>query len=65
MEWRGKRNGGVTKKQLADNIAILINSKGVHLKRNGAQIQSKIEHMEKQFRVAHDFANSQTGAGIE
>ena len=49
MKWRGKRNRGVTKKQLADNIARLINYKGVQLKRNGAQIQSKIEHMEKQF----------------
>ena len=64
-KWRGKHNGGQKKIQVAASIASLINSSGVVVQRDAKQVSNKIEHFEKQFRKAHDFANSETGAGLQ
>lgn len=65
LKWKGKKNGGKTKTQIAEMIATTINSTGVKEPRNAKQIMNKIEHLERQFKAAHDFANTETGAGLE
>jgi hypothetical protein len=54
----------LTKSKIAEFISRKINDAGVLEKRNGKQVQSKIEHLEKQFKIASDFAQGQTGAGL-
>ena len=45
-------------------IAQLITDSGVVLPRDEKQVRNKIQHLERQFREAFDFANTQTGAGL-
>ena len=63
-KWHGKNNGRQTK-QVTANIAHLINDAGVHVTRNAKQVQNKVQHLEQQFRVAYNFANTKTGQGLE
>jgi hypothetical protein len=65
MKWRGKDAKGKNKKQIASEIADLMNAAKVRVKRDGKQVMNKIAHIEKAFRAAHDFANSETGQGLK
>jgi hypothetical protein len=65
MKWRGKDAKGKNKKQIALEIADLMNAAKVRVKRDGKQVMNKIAHIEKAFCAAHDFANSETGQGLK
>jgi hypothetical protein len=60
-----KKNGGKGKIQYAEEIARKINAAGVRVKRDAVKVKSKIEHIESCFRSAHDFAFTETGAGLK
>lgn len=64
-KWRGKDSKGKKKKHIAAEIAQLMNSAKVKVVRDGKQVMNKISHLEKSFRCAHDFANSETGQGLK
>lgn len=64
-KWRGKDNKGVNKKQVAAMIADLINKAGVVVERDAKQVTNKIQHLERQFRDAYDFCNTETGQGLQ
>jgi hypothetical protein len=61
----GPQTKGKTKKKVAAQIARIINDKGVVPKKNAKQVENKIHHIEKQFREAHDWASTVTGAGLQ
>ena len=63
--WRGKDNKGQNKMQVARDIAQVINDSGVIVRRDEKQVRNKIQHLERRFRVAFDFANTETGAGLQ
>jgi hypothetical protein len=63
MAW--KRGKGREKKHIAAEIAALINAAKVKVVRDGKQVMNKIAHIEKSFRLAHDFANTETGQGLQ
>ena len=65
IKWRGKNNGGQTKKKVTADIARLINDAGVRVLRDDKQVQNKVQHFEQQFRAAYDFANTETGQGLQ
>ena len=56
---------GKTKLGLCNEWAKVINSKGVVKKRSGKDVENKIERIEKQMKLAHDWATSKTGAGVK
>ena len=60
----GKNNDGVKKKQFCDILAQKM-SKETLSSRDSKSVKSKIEHLERAWRKAHDFATSATGAGIQ
>lgn len=64
-KWRGKNNNGKKKKHVAAEIALLMNAANVTVKRDHKQVMNKIAHIEKSFRIAHDFANTETGQGLQ
>ena len=64
-KWRGKKNNGKKKKHVAAEIALLMNSANVTVKRDHKQVMNKITHIEKAFRAAHDIANTETGQGLQ
>lgn len=43
----------------------MLNSKGVKVKRTAGGVLTKISNMEKAFKKAFDFADSETGAGVK
>jgi len=55
----------LTKKDICQQWADQINSHGVQMKRTAKQVQNKVECIERQMRVAIDFADSQTGVGLQ
>jgi hypothetical protein len=61
--FRGKDNH-LSKQNIAEMVARRINSYGVKVKRSAKSILNKLYTIEKSFRSAHDFANSETGAGL-
>jgi hypothetical protein len=61
----GPQTKGKTKKKVAAQIARIINEKGVNPPKNAKQVENKIHHIEKQFRTAHDWSNTVTGAGLQ
>ena len=63
-KWHGKNNGG-QKKQATADIARLINDAGVRVMHDAKQVQNKVQHFEQQFRVAYNFANTETGQGLQ
>jgi hypothetical protein len=65
LRWRGKCKDGKSKSQVGKEIADLINDSGIRVKRTSQQVVCKIQHIERQFKSAHDFATSETGAGLE
>jgi hypothetical protein len=64
-KWRGKDNKGINKRQVAAMIADLINKAGVVVERDAKQVINKIQHLERQFRDAYDFCNTETGQGLQ
>lgn len=65
LKWRGKNNNGQRKKQIAEVIAKLMNDAKVKVKRDAKQVMNKVQHIEEQFRRAHDWANTETGTGLQ
>lgn len=63
-KWKGN-SGGKNKRQVAQAIAESINEQGTFVTRDAKQVQNKIQHIEKSFKNAHDFAYSETGAGLK
>lgn len=63
-KWRGKDNNGKKKKHFAAEIASIMNAANVVVLRDAKQVMNKISHIEKAFRSAHDFANTETGQGL-
>jgi hypothetical protein len=61
----GPQRKGKTKKKVAAQIARIINEKGVFPPKNAKQVENKIHHIEKQFRTAHDWSTTVTGAGLQ
>ena len=59
----GKNNDGVKKIQFCNNIAAKI-SEETTTTRDGKSVLNKIQHIERTFKEAHNFAESETGAGI-
>ena len=64
-KYRGKNNSGKRKIQFAEEISKKINDAGVRVKRDKDKVKAKITHIETCFRSAHDFAFTETGAGIK
>ncbi len=65
-KWHGdgnKTKGGITKEQMVQDVADLINSKGVKSQWTWHQVKSKIERIEEQRKQAFEFSTSVTGAG--
>ncbi len=65
-KWCGdgeKKKGGIIKVQIAQDVANLINTKGVITPRTWQQVKSKIEHIEAQMKQAFEFSTCITGAG--
>jgi hypothetical protein len=62
--WKGKNNGGQIKIQICQPIVADMIAAGVRVQRNARQVESKIGHLEQQFRWAYNFANNETGAGL-
>ena len=64
--WRGcTGNNGKRKKDIALRISKLMNNLGVKVHRDEKQVRNKITYMEKAFRDAHDFANTEIGVGLQ
>jgi hypothetical protein len=63
--YRGKGNNGVTKMQFASLLASKMAKETTSKDRNAKQVMDKISQVEDSFKNAHDFATSQTGAGIQ
>jgi hypothetical protein len=59
-----KGNKGKTKTQFHKEISLLIKEKLPHSARTEKDVENKITGLERQFRVASDWANN-TGAGVE
>jgi hypothetical protein len=59
----GKNNQGVKKVQFCNTLAEIM-SKETSSTRTAKNVQNKIQHIEKTFKEAHNFANSETGAGL-
>jgi hypothetical protein len=60
----GKDNNGIRKQHFATILAAKM-TKETDSERNAKQVQEKIRQLEESFRNAHDFATSETGAGIQ
>ena len=61
----GKDNDGVRKTQFANILAEKMRNETSSTNRNHKQVLDKIKRLEESFRTAHDFATSETGAGIQ
>lgn len=59
----GKNNEGVKKIQFCHNLAAKISEETATI-RDGKSVLNKIQHIERTFKEAHNFAESETGAGI-
>ena len=62
-KYRGKHNDGVKKKEFCDALAAKM-TKETTSTRDGRNVKSKIEHIERTWKEAHEFATSATGAGL-
>jgi hypothetical protein len=62
--YRGNRKDGKSKNRLHDQIADLLNEKGVLVKRTSKSVANKIGYIERNFRIAHDWAGA-TGVGVQ
>jgi hypothetical protein len=59
----GKKNEGIKKKQFAAKLAEKM-SQETCSRRDGKSVICKIQHIERTWKQAHNFATSETGAGI-
>lgn len=59
----GKHNDGIKKKEFAASLATKMTEE-TSTKRDSKNVLNKIQHIEKKWREAHNFATSETGAGI-
>jgi hypothetical protein len=63
--YRGSKNGGHTKEYYAKQIQSLLEANQVRAKRHVRHITMKIADWEKKFSQASEWANSQTGQGLQ
>jgi hypothetical protein len=56
---------GLTKIDICNKWAEEINSHGVKKKRTGKDVQNKITAIESQMKIAQDFADTETGQGLQ
>ena len=64
--WRGcTGNNGKRKKDIALRMAKLMENLGVKVHIDEKHVINKIMYMEKAFREAHYFANTETGMGLQ
>jgi hypothetical protein len=63
-KYRGKSNSGVKKNHFCTSLSAKMEAE-TKSKRNAKQVMSKIDYLEKSFKVAHTFVTSETGAGIQ
>ena len=63
--FRGKNNRGVTKMQFAQRLAEQMIAAHVKVKRTAKQVLNKIEHLEKTFKAALSFSQTETGQGLQ
>jgi hypothetical protein len=63
IKYHGRHNS-LSEQQTAEIVAHRINAFGVCVVRSAKLVLNKIYHLEKSFRSAHDFANSEIGAGM-
>lgn len=63
-KYRGKDNGGKKKKKFHEELAAQMSEATTSI-RDDKQVGAKIQHLEKKWREAHNFATSETGAGME
>ena len=63
-KFRGNDNHGTRKIQYAHQIAERMKVAGVRKLRTDKDVLNKIEYIKKCFKSAHDFANTETGAGL-
>jgi hypothetical protein len=63
-QYRGSKRG-LKKVAIAEMLANKMNKAGVRCVRTGKQVLNKIAAIEDNFRKAHDFAHSETGAGLK
>ncbi|KAL7463808.1 hypothetical protein ACHAXS_004163 [Conticribra weissflogii] len=66
--WRGDTSGermGLTKTEIATNLAKMLNDSGVKVRRTTQTVRCKIENIESQMRLAFDWESSVTGAGLK
>jgi hypothetical protein len=59
----GKHSDGIKKKEFAASLATKMIEE-TSSKRDPKNVMNKIQHIEKKWREAHNFATSETGAGI-
>ena len=60
----GKNNNGIKKSQVCAQLAQKMTNETLTA-RDGKNVLSKIQHIERTFKEAHTFAASETGAGIQ
>ena len=63
-KYRGKNNDGLKKSQFCEMLALKMTNE-TSTTRTAKNVKSKIEHIERSFKKAHNFATSETGAGIK
>jgi hypothetical protein len=64
IQFRGRNATGMTKANYAEVIARKILAAGVKSSSSAKQVLNKIAHLEATFCTAHDFATTETGAGL-
>jgi hypothetical protein len=61
----GKHNNGIKKIQFCETLAQKIRESTNSTTRDAKNVLNKIQHLERTFKLAHIFAESETGAGLE
>jgi hypothetical protein len=65
-KWHGKDSKGRMKKQVAAELALMMNAAKVRVTHDEKQVMNKIAHIKKSFCCAHDdWANTETGQGLK
>ena len=63
-KYRGKNNNGTKKVQYAEKLAEKMRKETASTNRTSTEVKAKIAHVEASWRRAHEWATSETGAGL-